>query len=361
MSDYYTILGITKTASEKEIKKAYRKMALKWHPDKNPNNKEDAEKKFKEITEAYSVLSDKEKKALYDQYGKDGVDGNVGGNPFSGNGGGMPSGFSSGPGGSNVRFSFSGNGGNGGIDPEQVFAQFFGTSNPFNVHDDYGDEYSQSNLGSAAFGMPGMQGMQGMQGMSGMQMPGMRQQMRKGGRKEKNKPTEIPLNCSLEDLYHGCKKKIKITQKDFTCNPPNEVSQIKEIDILPGYKNGTKLTYENLGNIYPNKLPGDVIFVVTEKPHDVYKREGSDLFFTSEIPFKKMLNTQHIEIMTLDGKKHRISTNIKETNKKICIQKGGMTIRKGGKVVGQGNMYVTVNVIFPQLSQSQKQSISNLI
>lgn len=349
MSDYDKVLGIGKTASEKEIKKAYRKLALKWHPDKNPNNKDDAEKKFKEITEAYSVLNDKEKRTLYDQYGKEGVDGNVGGNGHPSQG--MPGGFASN--GSNVKFSFSGNGRHGGLDPEQVFAQFFGTQNPFDVHDDFGDDMSQSNLGSAAFGMPGMQGMQGMRGTH--------PQMRTRSRMEKNKPTEIPLNCSLEDLYHGCKKKIRITQKDYTHNPPKEYSQVKEIDILPGYKNGTKLTYENLGNIYPNKLPGDVILIITEKAHDIYRREESDLFFVAEIPFKKMLNTSHIEIMTLDGKKHKISTDVKETDKKICIQKGGMTIRKGGKVIGQGNMYVTINVIFPQLSPTQKQSISALI
>ena len=79
MSDYYETLGIAKTASASEIKKAYRKKALKWHPDKNPNNKEEAAKKFKSIGEAYQVLSNEQERAAYDRFGKAGVDGSSGG------------------------------------------------------------------------------------------------------------------------------------------------------------------------------------------------------------------------------------------------------------------------------------------
>ena len=83
--DYYEVLGVSKNASDDEIKKAYRKLALKYHPDKNPGNKE-AEEKFKEISEAHAVLSDKQKRARYDQFGHAGVGGNGGPNPFSGQG-----------------------------------------------------------------------------------------------------------------------------------------------------------------------------------------------------------------------------------------------------------------------------------
>ena len=70
--DYYAILGVPKTASEEEIRKAYKKMALKWHPDRNRENKEAAEKQFKEVAEAYEVLSDKQKRTIFDQYGEEG-------------------------------------------------------------------------------------------------------------------------------------------------------------------------------------------------------------------------------------------------------------------------------------------------
>eukprot|EP00050_Salpingoeca_kvevrii_P017845 m.68739 g.68739 ORF g.68739 m.68739 type:complete len:306 (+) comp7762_c0_seq3:130-1047(+) len=109
--DYYKDLGVSKDADDNAIKKAYRKMAMKWHPDKNPDNKEQAEAKFKDISEAYEVLSDKQKRTIYDQYGEEGLKGGAGG--FGGGGGG--------PGGmGGAQFHFSAH------DPRDIFAQFFG-------------------------------------------------------------------------------------------------------------------------------------------------------------------------------------------------------------------------------------------
>jgi DnaJ-class molecular chaperone len=120
--DYYEILGVTKSASESELKSAYRKMALKWHPDKNQNNKEEAETKFKEINEAYQVLSDKQKRQTYDQFGHAAFDpaSGMGGNPFSGGfrqGGPFTYTYSAG-GAQNQDFDFG--------DPFEIFEQFFG-------------------------------------------------------------------------------------------------------------------------------------------------------------------------------------------------------------------------------------------
>ena len=75
MADFYDVLGIPRTATETDIKKAYRKLAVKWHPDKNPDNREEAEARFKEVAEAFEVLSDPEKKVAYDRFGKDGLQG----------------------------------------------------------------------------------------------------------------------------------------------------------------------------------------------------------------------------------------------------------------------------------------------
>ena len=108
--NYYDILEIDKNASINEIKKTYKKLAIKWHPDKNPNNKDEAETKFKEISEAYQVLSDPEKKNLYDKYGDEGLNDN-----FSNN----HSNFNS---------------------PDEIFNMFFGmnnNNNPFNSHNPF--------------------------------------------------------------------------------------------------------------------------------------------------------------------------------------------------------------------------------
>uniref|UniRef100_A0AAY5EVV0 J domain-containing protein n=1 Tax=Electrophorus electricus TaxID=8005 RepID=A0AAY5EVV0_ELEEL len=121
MVEYYQILGVQKSASPDDIKKAYRKLALKWHPDKNPDNKEEAEKKFKEISEAYEVLSDANKRSVYDRYGKEGLSGSGGGghyhngDPFAG-------------------FTFR--------NPEDVFREFFGGQDPFaDFFDLFGDDF----------------------------------------------------------------------------------------------------------------------------------------------------------------------------------------------------------------------------
>lgn len=120
--DFYEILGVTKTATESELKSAYRKMALKWHPDKNPNNKEEAETKFKEINEAYQILSDKQKRQTYDQFGHAAFDpaSGMGGNPFAG-------GFRQGGGPFTYTYSTSGNPQDFDFgDPFEIFEQFFG-------------------------------------------------------------------------------------------------------------------------------------------------------------------------------------------------------------------------------------------
>ncbi|KAK2524226.1 Dnajb6 [Columba livia] len=110
MVDYYEVLGVQKHASAEDIKKAYRKLALKWHPDKNPDNKEEAERQFKQVAEAYEVLSDAKKRDIYDRYGKEGLingggGGNLHDNPFE------------------FGFTFR--------NPEDVFREFFGGRDPF--------------------------------------------------------------------------------------------------------------------------------------------------------------------------------------------------------------------------------------
>ncbi|KAM9333119.1 dnaJ homolog subfamily B member 6b isoform 3-T4 [Pholidichthys leucotaenia] len=145
MVDYYHILGVQKNATQEDIKKAYRKRALKWHPDKNPDNKDEAEKKFKELSEAYEVLSDEKKRNIYDRYGKEGLSGGGGGGHYEHFDGG---------------FTFR--------NPEDVFREFFGGRDPFaNFFDDSFDDpffggsrrsqrtSSRNGMGGSAFGFGG--------------------------------------------------------------------------------------------------------------------------------------------------------------------------------------------------------------
>ncbi|KAK5877759.1 hypothetical protein CesoFtcFv8_025236 [Champsocephalus esox] len=130
MLEYYQMLGVQKNASQDDIKKAYRKSALKWHPDKNPDNKDEAEKRFKEISEAYEVLSDEDKRNTYDRYGKEGLSaGGRGGG--RGEGGGHYSHF----GGSGFTFR----------NPDDVFREFFGGSDPFATF--FADDPFNDNFG----------------------------------------------------------------------------------------------------------------------------------------------------------------------------------------------------------------------
>ncbi|XP_059251984.1 dnaJ homolog subfamily B member 6 isoform X2 [Mustela nigripes] len=119
MVDYYEVLGVQRHASAEDIKKAYRKLALKWHPDKNPENKEEAERKFKQVAEAYEVLSDAKKRDIYDRYGKEGLNGGGGGihfdNPFE------------------FGFTFR--------NPDDVFREFFGGRDPFSF--DFFDPFEE--------------------------------------------------------------------------------------------------------------------------------------------------------------------------------------------------------------------------
>lgn len=128
MPDFYRVLNVAKTSSETDIKKSYRKLALKWHPDKNPNNKKEAEKRFKEIAEAYEILSDKKKRDVYDRYGLDGLkQHNAGGRQhtdfdYDSFGSGFGGGFGRRGG---FHFEFK--------NPDDIFREFFGTSDPFSA------------------------------------------------------------------------------------------------------------------------------------------------------------------------------------------------------------------------------------
>jgi molecular chaperone DnaJ len=289
--DYYEVLGVSKGASASEIKKAYRKLAIKYHPDKNPDNAE-AEAKFKEAAEAYEVLSNPDKKAKYDQFGHAAFDG-------------------------------AGGFGGGGMNMDDIFSQF-------------GDIF-----GSAFGGQGG--------GFSGFGGFGGRQSQSRGSN------LRIRVELELEDVAKGVEKKIKVKRKKrasdttyktcSTCNGSGQVTRITNtilgrmqtssvcgtcqgtgqvidnkgkgtdasgltteeelvsIKIPAGVEDGMQLKVSGKGNEAPgNGVAGDLIVLIEVKEHKLLKRDGDNLHYDLYISFPEAALGTHKEIQTLTGK-----------------------------------------------------------
>lgn len=326
MPDYYKVLGVARDATDAQLKKAYRKLALKWHPDKNTDNREVASEKFKEIGEAYAVLSDKEKRAVYDKYGEDGL---KGGAPSSGQAGG-------------VRMNFD------QARASKIFEEFFGTNNPF-------EAFYEGSSGGGMFGgdMGGMFG-----GFGGM---GAGAGMSKGPRKGRKVQTQ--LLCSLEELYNGCSKRLKVTRKRL--NPDGHSTRmdekILEINVKAGWKKGTTITFPSEGDEAPGVVPADLAFVIGEKPHARFSREGNDLVYTARITLAQALSNCTITVRTLDDRTLSIPINeiIKPSYTKRVVGEG-MPISKAPST--RGDLIIKFDIVFPSyLSEDKKRALVPLL
>ncbi|KAK9225150.1 hypothetical protein WN943_010191 [Citrus x changshan-huyou] len=339
--DYYKILGVDRNAKDDDLKKAYRKLAMKWHPDKNPNNKKDAETKFKQISEAYEVLSDPQKRAVYDQYGEEGLKGQM--PPPDAGGPGGASFFSTGEGPTSFRFNPR--------SADDIFAEFFGFSHPF---------------GSMGGGSGGMRGSRFAGGLFGDDMFGPFGEggggSMGGGGARKAPPIENKLPCSLEDLYKGTTKKMKISREIADISGKTmQVEEILTIDVKPGWKKGTKITFPEKGNEQPNVIPADLVFVIDEKPHSVFTRDGNDLIVTQKISLAEALTGYTVHLTTLDGRSLNIPINnvIHPTYEEI-VPKEGMPLQKDPSK--RGNLRIKFNIRFPtRLTAEQKAGIKKLL
>ena len=404
--DFYGILGVSRNADEKELKKAYRKLAMKWHPDKNPDNQQEAQAKFQEISEAYDVLSDPEKRKIYDQFGEEGL--KVGGNPNNFR---QQAGPSGGP--RTQYYSFN------QADAEELFKHFFGNGFGFSMgddDDDFGSMFGNQRRGGPSFtrfttggnGGPGFQqftsgGPRFQQFTSGGADPRF-QQFNMGGDprfqqftsgtpggdprfqgkahhtghsfqnqgdpfanihvtrelpKQKKKQTLPPLvievPCTLEQLYSGTTKKLKVTR---TVNGQQQ-EKIIQLDIKPGWKEGTKLTYDGEGDIKPGYKPQDLVFVIKEKKHDYFKREKDDLIYEDVISLKQALTGVTINTRGVDGRMLTLNVNdvIQPGTEKRLVGEG--MPKKGG---GRGDLIFRFNISFPTyLSQEQKNAMNRYL
>lgn len=340
--DYYKVLGIQKGASEDEIKKAYRKQALRYHPDKNKSP--GAEEKFKEIAEAYDVLSDSKKKDIYDRYGEEGLKGASGGSC---------------PNGPTYNYTFHG-------DPHAMFAEFFGGRSPFDQffsHGGGGGGGDDMDIDDpfAAFGMGGMGGMGGFQNQRSFKSrPGNIH----GGRERKKDPPVIhELKVSLEEVFSGCTKKMKISRKRLNadrCSMRNE-DKILTVDIKRGWKEGTKITFPREGDETPTNIPADVVFVVKDKAHPVFRRDGSDVIYPARISLRDALCGCSISAPTLDGRTITVTSRdiIKPGMKKRIVGEGLPLSKCPEK---RGDMVVEFVVKFPdKLGQSTRETLGQIL
>ncbi|KAI7851941.1 hypothetical protein BDC45DRAFT_466702 [Circinella umbellata] len=372
--DYYAILGVAKNADDDTIKKAYRKQALKWHPDRNKDKAEEAKKKFQEVGEAFEVLSDKNKRTIYDQYGEEGLKGGAPPPGAGGAEGGFPGGFGAGgfPGGGGTRtytFNMGGGGpGGGGFKPfhpsdaDDIFKHFFasmgggggmggmprggGSSRMYADDDD-------DKLGGGG-GMPGGFGFGGGGGMP------------RGARRQQQQPQKPPaikrpLPISLEDLYKGTTKRLKVTRKvrDGATGRTMNTDKILTINVKPGWKAGTKIRFPGEGDELENGQTQDIEFIVEEKPHPTFKREGDDLRTTITLSLAEALTGFSKTITTLDGRRLAVNNKnaVVQPGQESVVQNEGMPNSKTGR---KGNMIIKYDVKFPtSLTSQQQEAIKN--
>ena len=361
--DYYEVLGVNKSSTPDEIKSAYRKAALKWHPDKWVNGtdaeKKTAEENFKEASEAYSVLSDENKKARYDRYGFAGMDGG------SASGGGGFSGF-------------------GDFDLNDILNSVFGRGF------DFGGGFS----GFSGFGGGGN---------------------RSGTVKQRGSNIRVKVKLNLQEIAHGVKKKIKVskyvacthchgsgsedgsTETCPTCHGRGQVVQtvnsffgqmqtasvcptcggqgtvikkkcthcggegimkgdeIIDIDIPAGVGEGMQLTVRGKGNAGPhNGVNGDLLVLIEEEPHPDFERDESTLIYNLFITIPEAIMGTQAEVPTVDGKVRVKIAPGTQSGKVLRLRGKGLPILNG---YGSGDMLVNVNVWVPKKVSKKEEEL----
>lgn len=300
--DFYEILGVSRNATQDEIKKAYKKLAKENHPDVNKSG--DAETRFKEINEAYQVLSDSQKRAAYDRFGHGAFDQSAGPQGFGGFGGfgqGQQRSGQWGP----FTYTYTTSGEPGGFD----FGDF---ADPFDIFEE-------------VFGFRGF-----------------------GGRAPRGRDLHYSITVEFMDAIKGLEQTVSLGGKKI------------KIKIPQGIRDGARLKFAGEGEAGPEGTPpGDLYLTVRIQPHPIFKRLGDDIVVEAEISFTQAALGDTIEVPAIDP-----SSPNGQTRVKLKIPAGtqsGTSFRLKGKGVprlrgwGRGDEYVKVNVKIPEkLSRSQK-------
>jgi curved DNA-binding protein len=307
--DYYEILGVGRKATPDEIKKAYRKLALKYHPDRNKGNKE-AEERFKEINEAYAVLSDKEKRQQYDTFGAEGF---------------------------HQRFT-----------QEDIFRGF-------NFGDIFRDMGVSDDIFSTLFGGSFRRGTRKSQsagrdfgfGQFYGQGPSAYEQTVP----QRGADLTTDLDVTLEEASSGGERRIRLGG----VGPSGEIS----VKIPPGIRSGQKLRLAGKGQPGPRGgKPGDLFIQVHVRDHPVFKREEDDLIVEKEVTFSQAALGTTIEVATLGGVRRVKVPPGTQGQTRLRLKGEGIPHMKGG---GKGSLYVKVMVRVPKsLTNRQRELIEEL-
>ena len=350
--DYYEVLGINKGASADEIKKAYKKMARKYHPDLNPGDKS-AEEKFKEVNEAYEVLSDPDKKARYDQYGHAGVDPNFGAGGFGG-------------GGFDGSFDFG--------DLGDIFGSFFGggfgggrRTNPNAPQ--RGESIRMSiaiSFEEAAFGCEKEVTVERYEtcdtchgsGCAPGTSPEVCPDCHGTGTVQVRRQTPMGVFATSSPCPKCGGKGRIIHQPCKDCRGSGLLRKKKTIQasIPAGIDNGQTISIRGQGNAGKNGGPaGDLLITITVRPHELFRREGTSVLCEAPITFTQAVLGAELEIPTIDGK---VKYTLPEGTQ------SGTTFRLKGKGIpslngrGRGDQYVTVYIETPRnLNKEQKEAL----
>jgi molecular chaperone DnaJ len=310
--DYYSVLGVSRNATPDEIKKAYRKMAMQYHPDKNPGNKK-AEDTFKEMSEAYDVLSDTKKRNLYDQFGFSG--------PGFGGGGPNPGGFGSQGGGPGGFGGYGGPFGGGGAGPEN-FQDIFG--------DIFGDVFGgQKNQG---------------QGPGGFR-----------ARRARGADLRYTLNISFEESALGSEKTISFIRQ----RSGKEETARLSVKVPAGVNSGQRLKLANEGDGSPSGgSPGDLYVVINVLDHSLFKRDEDHVLLDLPVSYIDAILGCSVEVPTLSN---RVALKIPpgtHTGQLFRLKGKGLPHRQG---FGSGDMIIKILVDTPEsLDDSQKELLKKL-
>eukprot|EP00118_Oscarella_pearsei_P028797 m.2958 g.2958 ORF g.2958 m.2958 type:complete len:380 (+) comp8989_c0_seq1:1456-2595(+) len=326
--DFYKILGVTKNASTKEVKKAYRKLAVKYHPDKNPDDP-DAGQKFQDLSAAYEVLSDQEKRETYNKHGEEGLKnagmhdaGDVFSSFFGGGGGGGFGGFHFGFGGDDSGHQETPRGADVTVDLEATLEELY-----------TGEFVEVARYKPVAKPAPGTRQCNCRTEMRTVQLSPGRFQM---------SPQQICEECP----------NVKFETEE----------KILEVEIEPGMRDGHEYPFVSEGEPHVDGEPGDLTFRIIQMRHSVFERDGDDLYANVTISLMDALNGFAMDLVHLDGHKVHIEREkITWPGAKIRKREEGMPNYENNNL--KGMLYITFDVDFPKgtLTEDEKKTVQDIL